>query len=97
MQGKALLTAYYLLNAHCANIQGKALLTAYYILNARCAIILECKVRLFLRRVIRVGVIQQVLYPQEQLLDCDAGFPTLVLVKDAETHRAISTAESASG
>ena len=36
----------------------------------------------------RVGIVEQVLDAQQDLLDGDGGLPALVLVQDAETHSA---------
>jgi len=48
------------------------------------SVVLECEVGFFLRGIVRVRVVQQVLDPEEQLLDGDAGLPALVLRQYAE-------------
>jgi len=52
-----------------------------------CPILHEQLIRFPLRRGVGVGVIEQVLYAEQHLLDGNSRSPILVLVEDAETYR----------
>ena len=68
-----------LLSSHGSGLGSHSLLVISSVLTETC-------VRLRLGGVLDVGVVEEVLDAEEDLLDGDGGPPVLLLVQDAETH-----------